>query len=237
MQLALGMTCCARTDGSRRYDYTKAATTSLRDTGGFHEPLVLYCEPGDIPVPNSKTYNFTEVRNTSVLGCFQNWRAGLTDLLQRYPEASAYMMLQDDSVWAADAAQRVRAALETDWFPSCGFISPYTSPAMVPRKLRYRRSAASESWVDANFFNKSFWGAVAICLPRASAEYLLQASRFAHHDHARKLDVVVGNVFRDADKRMMVSVPSLCDHIGAFSSLGRHKFRSIQWGRRGFQFR
>jgi hypothetical protein len=110
-------------------------------------------------------------------------------------------------------------------------------------KERFKRerkgdNGAPQRWVNCRFHNNAFWGAVAMCFPRASLiKMQTEGQRYINHKHHRKLDVVVGNSMRaDMGMSIRVAVPSLVDHIGSWSTLGRHRLKGNQWGRRGFAF-
>ncbi len=240
LKLAVGMTCAPRRFGDAA-QYTQKALLSLR-RAGFNEHLHLFCEPGKIIVPNSKKFNFGVVQTHdrghpmgTVLGCFRNWRTGLDWMLANVP-AAGYLMLQDDCIWREDGHTQLMVAMaDPELFgPHIGFISPYTSKAMVRHA---GRPEEAKGWTTACFYNKAFWGALAICMPASSARALSENGRYTGHTHSRKLDVVLGNVFRDMSKSMLVHVPSLCDHIGSYSTLGRHRIKGNQWGRSGYNYR
>jgi hypothetical protein len=113
-----------------------------------------------------------------------------------------------------------------------GFLSPYVSPAMVPERAHNVR----HYWVRS--VRRNFWGAVAMCFPRAALEYMINCPRFVNHKHHRQVDVVAGDVFfNSSDSRWpYIHLPSLADHIGVKSTIGRDKNPHSQWGRHGFSF-
>lgn len=225
--LAIGMTCCPRAPEGRPLDYTKRSILSFRKCG-FREPLHLFCEPGEILLPDPKANKLHRLTNIETRGCFQNWRHGLTYLVENAP-AKWYLMLQDDAIFSSRVPEKLDAAMRNTQLAKVGFLSPYTSPSMVHRH-------AKGGWVDAKFHNGSFWGAVAILLPHDSATYLLNCESFINHTHHRKIDIELGRCFKAANRRILMHVPSLLDHIGTWSTLGRHKIKNIAWGRRGFKF-
>lgn len=239
-KLAIGMTCAPRKAGDAS-QYTHKSILSLR-AAGFTDPLHLFCEPGRILVPNSKKFKFDVIQTSErgaevneTLGCYRNWRTGLDWLLANV-DAEAYLMLQDDVVWRSDGAAQIAAAQQDPEVmgPHIGFISAYTSRAMVKDA---GKDTEPKGWTSVSFYNNAFWGALAICMPAASARLLTEHSRYTGHDKPVRLDVLIGNVFRDMNMTILVHVPSLCDHIGAYSTLGRHKFKGIAWGRKGYCWR
>jgi hypothetical protein len=243
--LAIGMTVGVRVNKEIVYDYCQQAVHSLREAG-FPQVLHLFLEPGaarHIPEPRKKL-NLCLHQNEHKLGCFKNFCHGLRWLYEN-TEADWLLMLQDDAVWRKDGWSVMEKAINTAEFHDVGFLSPYTSKSMVNKVAKGRLKQVKrnrkvwENWEDARFHNRAFWGAVAMCFPREAARRLEHESkRYRTHKHHRKLDVVVGNAVRhELQLAIKVHVPSLVDHIGSWSTLGRHRFRGNQWGRRGFLFR
>jgi hypothetical protein len=203
---------------------------SIREAG-FSETIHVFAEPMERP---QLVDSCEWLPSDHPLGCFPNWKRGVHHLLT-HTNASWILMLQDDHVWRPGAADILKDAFSPH--PTVGFLSPYTSPKMVPH---YQREKVREPdhWQEATFHDNAFVGALAICMPRESANALLAHPRFQKHDSHRKVDVLVGNVFRvELRLPILVHVPSLVDHTGnEWSTLGRHKIPSIQWGRRGLLF-
>lgn len=216
------MTSCPRPD-----PYILRAFDSLR-AAGFAQPVELFCEPGEYPLEHLKHAHVHE--NPRTLGCFQNWRHSLKWMVD-CAEADWILMIQDDTIWRDDAARVLTAAINNPKLAEVGFLSPYTSRAMV------HPGPAKQGWQKPKLTPYSFWGALALCLPLESARALLRYPRFRDHEHHRKVDVTVGHCFREMGKAMYVHLPSLANHIGDVSTLGRHKIKGIQWGRSGHMFR
>jgi hypothetical protein len=238
--LAIGMTVGLRRDSSTVYDYCTQAVHSLRQAG-FSEELHCFTEPGaEVHIPAGGDFNLVVHKNPKTLGCFPNFRRSLKYLLD-HTTASWIMMLQDDCVWRADGQTVIQAAINNPEYQGVGFLSPYTSKAMVPPedKTVIEQWDNNNAWRTCHFHNRAFWGAVAMVFPRASALRMeTKSQRYREHRHHRKLDVVVGNAMRvELQLPILVHVPSLCDHVGSWSTLGRHRLKSNKWGRRGFLFR
>lgn len=237
--LAIGMTVGVRNNKGTIYDYCEQAAFSLR-RAGFTESLHCFVEPGaEQHIPNPSRWNITMHQNEQKLGCFKNFRHSLRFLTEN-TNADWILMLQDDCIWRLDGSVKIHEAINTPSLQTVGFLSPYTSKAMVPAPQQKASLWRDKSaWINAKFHNKAFWGAVAMLFPRDSAMKLeSESKRYREHKHHRKLDVVVGNAIRrELEMPIKVHVPSLCDHIGSWSTLGRHRFRGNQWGRRGFLFR
>ena len=236
-EIAIGVTVGRRVNKGKTYDYFEKSVFSTRKAG-FDEPIHAFVEPGaDQHVPDVDRWNIRVHNNKTKLGCFPNFKHGLTWLLEN-TDADWVLMVQDDAVWRRDSHNLlVNAAMHPD-LQKAGMLSPYTSKAVVPGRFLDPKPDDNR-WVECKFHNKAFWGAVAMMFPRASAERLLNESqRFRNHKHHRKLDVIVGNSLRrELQMQIMVHVPSLVDHIGSWSTLGRHRYKGNQWGRRGYLFR
>lgn len=235
MKLAVGVTIGPRVNGGTVYDYFAQSLQSIR-AAGFDETIHAFLEPGaarHVPEPekNDVVLHQHDVKH----GCFRNFKFGLQWLVN-HTDAPWLLMLQDDAVWRQDGHAALMSTISSKKYANVGMLSPYASKAMVPKRFQRSRD---ERWAEARFHNRAFWGAVAMLFPRASAVALLTRSqRFMQHTHSRKLDVVVGNALRvELGLRIYVHVPSLVEHIGAWSTLGRHRLKSNQWGRRGFLFR
>jgi len=241
--LAVGMTIGRRVNGETIYDYATKAIASYRDAG-FQQPLYVFVEPGaEIHVPDPRHWGLIVCKNQEKLGCFKNFKHGAQVLIDN-TSADWILMLQDDAVWRPNGAALLREAIEAPEHQKVGFLSPYTGKAMVDDrqkrtlKKRLKEGMLEQRWVRCHFHNKAFWGAVAMCFPRASLiKMQTEGKRYINHNHTRKLDVVVGNTMRrDLELEILMASPSLVDHIGSWSTLGRHRFKGNQWGRRGFAF-
>jgi len=242
---AIGVTVGLRKGKKNNFfDYFDESLKSLR-AAGFTPKVFAFCEPGaaihvkDAAGDNVKVHNRKEK-----LGCFQNFRHGLKWLMRKQ-KSDWYLMLQDDCIWRSDGAAMFQSLINIPEHQGIGFLSPYTSRSMVTKTLQAecnnaikKKRAIKDRVVDCKFHGRAFWGAVAMAFPHASAVALDKHPRYAKHPHQRKLDVCVGNtVRRELELDIRVCVPSLCDHIGAVSTYGRHKIKGNQWGRHGFCYR
>lgn len=238
--LVIGMTVGVRKNKDTVYDYCEKSAASLRKAG-FTETLHCFTEPGaESHVPRPEQWQIELHKNKKRLGCFPNFRHSLKYLLDN-TQSDWILMLQDDCIWRLDGAAIIQAAINDPELQEVGFLSPYTSKAMVAKDKQKTEKywAERNAWLDCTFYNRAFWGAVAMLFPRKSAERMENESqRYRNHNHHRKLDVVVGNAIRrELELPIKVHVPSICDHIGSWSTLGRHRLKGNRWGRRGFLFR
>jgi len=214
-----------------RREVTVGATmTSLR-TAGFVEPLHVFAEPG-AAVPDGS--NVLVHQNAENQGAFQNWRQAASFLLTT-TAANWLLICQDDVQFAKRTRSVLDQFLQTN--PVAGFISLYTSRAMVPSAVR-NQPRLVPGWREASLHNNGFIGAQALCFPRESLQQLVEHDRFRRHNSHRKIDVIVARVLQEGlHLPLWVHVPSLADHSGASNStLGRDKIVGIQWLRRGLRF-
>ena len=203
---------------------------SLRGAG-FSEAVHVFAEPG-AQVPSDAAIHLHE--NAENQGAFRNWRQAASFLLTA--TAADWLLICQDDVQFAQRARRV-----LDQFlqsaPVAGFVSLYTSRAMVPAHVR-TETKLTRGWCEATLHNNGFIGAQALCFPRESLHRLLEHDRFRRHNSHRKIDVIVARVLQESlHLPLWVHVPSLADHSGASNStLGRDKIVGIQWLRRGLRF-
>lgn len=250
--LAVGMTIGLRIEqkktGKVVHDYATQAIASFREAG-FQQPLHAFVEPGaKIHLPDSGQWGLCVHYNAEQLHCFGNFKRGAQLLIDK-TDADWILMLQDDAVWRKGSSALLQAAIDNPASQGAGFLSAYASKAMISKahKRRFREDLGAEGglvqrWVQCNFYGAgsrtAFWGAVAMCFPRASLIRMqTEGHRYKNHKHRRKLDVVVGNTIRrDLELPIFMAVPSLVDHIGSWSTMGRHRLKGNQWGRRGFAY-
>jgi hypothetical protein len=242
---AIGVTVGLRQGkGGRKFEYFQESLASLRNAG-FTHTVFAFCEPGaHVHVPDPEKNNVKIHSRKQKLGCFQNFRHGLKWLMRKQ-RANWYLMLQDDCIWRSDGAAVFQQLINDPERENIGMLSPYTSRSMVPQNQQHRDkkttaagNVPADRVVSCKFYNKAFWGAVAMAFPHAAAVAMDKHPRYANHPHQRKLDVCVGNTLRRELKLdIHMAVPSLCDHIGAISTYGRHKIKGNQWGRKGYRFR
>lgn len=218
--LAIGMTTAPR-----RQPTFERSIASLR-AAGFHEEVHVFAEPetfSNVPVVSRTRVHV----NAKKLGCFANWKTTLLYLLANTKTAWV-MLLQDDAIWAPGAANVLRTMMCDPRAPKSGFLSAYTSSS---------HTVVSKNFVDG--WNETragwlFWGALALCMNREAAEALSKHSRFVKHWDSKALDAVVGASMVDMCRPTYVHVPSLVDHIGVTSTIGRD--REAPAGRRGYRF-
>ena len=233
--LTIGVTVAPRHNNAGDVNYVRESLSSLR-SAGFAQTVHAFCEPQAVTALPETDTNVNVHAHDVAKGCFPNFRHSLNWLIDN-TESDWILLMQDDCVWHPAAYDVLHRGFEQ--LPEAGFISPYTSRAMVEGGHPGHNDLSIElpaGWVPHRFHQKAFWGAVCLAFPRKSAEDLVSFRRFVTHDHHRKVDVVVGNCTRDMQKTGYVHVPSICDHIGQHSTIGRDRIKGISWGRCGLRF-
>ena len=201
------------TTAPRRAATLERFLISLRAAGW--DSVRIFAEPG-AEIPTDFEHVPTTRRQTT-LGAFPNWFLGLTELVMREPETSAFFMCEDDVIFSVG----LRAYLESQLWPTAnvGVISPYC-PSHVGLSKPWGFHAENRGW--------NTWGALAYIFPNSSARALITDSLVVNHRHhgprdgLQDMDSVVGNWCARTARSYFVHVPSLAEHIGATSTIYPH---------------
>lgn len=215
----------AMTIAPRRRPTLHESLASLRGAG-FTEDVRLFAEPGTFDHLSRPTDARTIIRdNPSTQGCFHNWRQAITSLLSE-TDALWLLVVQDDAVWAPGSADILREHMVARQDLRTGFLSPYVTDKNAIE------AAFVDGWNECSI-GWTFWGALAFCMKRATAEELLRHPRFAQHQGTQQIDAVVSASMLDLDLPSFVLVPSLVDHIGDTSTVGHD---DVAGTLRGYRF-
>jgi hypothetical protein len=222
---------CITTAG-RQNPTIARAIRNIRQVG-FRQPLHVFAEPNavDDDTITGAGNDVVVHRHQRQQGCYKNWRHTMEWMAANTTE-DWVLSMQDDVVWCWNGPHVLQHAMDNVKKDMVGFLSPYTSPAVLPeRALRVK-----DYWVRAR--RRNFWGAIALCFPREALEYMIKCPIFVNHTHHRQVDVVVGNVFfHSPDQRWpYVHNPSLANHTGKTSTIGRDQNPHSQWARHGHAF-
>ncbi|HVA47660.1 MAG TPA: hypothetical protein VNH11_14920 [Pirellulales bacterium] len=205
------MTWCVGMTTAPRARPTLERSLSSLIAAGWNQPR-LFAEPH-----TSVPANLSELAVTwrdRKLGAFPNWYLGLSELFLREPLADAYLMCQDDAIFAEGA----RDYLEQDLWPAAdvGVVSIYT-PTHWSRGAPRGFHVETHGWAS--------WGALAYVFPNKSLRALLAHPLLIEHrrlgpgDGLRNIDSVVGAWCQAAELPYFVHVPSLVQHIGETSTI------------------
>lgn len=188
----------------------------------------MFAEPGSERLDNDQRLHLHQ--GAFKRGCFDNWKWALEWLLVG-TTASWLMILQDDSIWQSGAAEILRVKMQNRQNLKTGVISPYTSRVVVEDGFVDGWNECHAGW--------GFWGALSFCMQRNSATELLKHSRFAWHAGTRQIDAVVVLSMLELERPNFVHLPSLVDHIGTTSTIGRGDGcdEDPASGRRGYRFK
>lgn len=191
-------------------------TQSMRSliAAGWDSPHI-FAEPGS-PIPD-EFRSLPLTQRGVVAGCWPNFYLALQELLTLHPDADAFMVAQDDVLFArGDANENLRQFLERSLWPDdqTGCVSIYCSAAYHQEKQDWHR-----------FQGKWLWGALAFIWPRESLIHFLGHNglmwRYADKRTGglRRSDRVVGNWHVEHQKSMWYCSPSLVQHIGNTSTI------------------
>ena len=169
---------------------------TLRRSGFATRELTVFAEPGSLPTPSS----LPRIDRPRRFGAWHNWKTALEELLSSNPDASAIMLVQDDTVFC----KGLRPFLDRVLWPTAntGLVSLYTPThysqvfcavdgagkivhsdqnpnrvkvLAVRRKLSFVRQGRPSGFVQIHTHN--MYGACALIFPRTVAEQIL-AHRF-----------------------------------------------------------
>lgn len=181
---------------------------------GFETPR-LFAEPGtEIP---DKFAHLPMSHRDQTLGAFPNFYLGMSELFMRDPQAEAYLICQDDVLYA----EGLREYLERHLWPSenTGVVSVYC-PSHYARDKPDGFHIENRGW--------SAWGALAYVIPNRVMRRLLAEPTFLAHRQGGKaaglknVDSVVGAACQRLGLDYYVHSPSLAQHIGESSTLWSH---------------
>lgn len=224
------------TTAERSEPYLSRTLESLRNSS-WSGGVYIRSEPGVVlpALPDGSSIYINETRQ----GCFHNWHQAAWHLVE-HSNTPWILLLQDDVIFAADVFAQLPAVLQRFDRPDVGFVSLYTNRAMAPTHIQ-------DGWGLANYrSDKGYWGALATCWRRDSLHAALQTPALSQPELAhppgtasvmhRKIDVLIGRACLHLSLKIYTPLPSLVDHIGERSTIGRDLIPGIQAGRRGVGF-
>lgn len=198
------------TTAPRRESTLERSLESLAMAGWAHPHV--FAEPGSQTTKLNQPSEVTLRRHT--LGAWPNFYLGLMELVMREPHADAYLMCQDDVIFASG----LRRYLEESLWPAeqLGVISLHT--ASHQDRGDVEGFYPTEHGWDA-------WGAQAYVFPNPGARAFLRNARVLNHRHRGprdgkcNVDSVVGQWCQETGFAYYLHTPSLTQHIGDTSTL------------------
>ena len=197
------------TTAPRRIPTLEMCLSSLCDVGW--ESVHVFVD-GDVELPEQVSQQHQTIRRPAA-GAWRNFYLAIVELLSRYPEADAIMMVQDDAYWPKGFP--VREYLEQLHWPNDQrfLVSPY---------------CCADYATDQNGWNKfsGTWqyGAVALVFSRTSAEAFVADSMVMSRCKSSQsggIDTIVGLWAEQNQISIYFPTPSLVQHVGDVSTLWR----------------
>lgn len=201
------------TTAPRKKETLWECLNSIKSAGW--DDIRIFAEPRT-KIPTEYAWCARTLRDLS-LGAFPNWYLALAELVMRNPRVDAYLLVQDDAVFARNS----RKYLETTLWPSgcVGAVSVYCPSHYSKQEQRgfvlEQRGAAT-------------WGALAYIFPNRSARHIVGSIEVVNHRHhgrddgMRNIDNLVGSWCLKMGLEYFVHEPSLVQHIGATSTIWKH---------------
>lgn len=176
---------------------------------------------GDVEIEERFSQLDMTLRDPAV-GAWPNYYLSLVELMMRNPDADAYLLVQDDTLFYDDPG--LQSYLERMLWPGRrpGIVSLFCSRAYTrPRAGWYRFHGA---WV---------WCALAFIFSRSAAQKFVGNPNVVRHRWTRRnqglanIDLVIGRFAKRNRIPLYYPTPSLVQHIGHVSSLWRENLRTF----------
>lgn len=201
---AVGITSAPRAEATLQRTLRSLAAAGWPDPHIFAEP--------DTPLPREAA-ELTVTRRAKPLGPWPNWLTALIELAMIDPHADAYLMCQDDVIFASG----LRQYLEQTLWPAhrLGVVSLYCPSHCGNGHRGYH--VHDGGWET--------WGALAYVFPNAAVRALTRYAPLINHRHRgpdrgrRHIDCVIGRWCREARLPYYLHTPSLAQHIGEESTI------------------
>jgi hypothetical protein len=205
---SVGITTAPRAETTLEHTISSLNAAGWPDTRIFAEP--------DSPLPTFATSNHQIISRQTRLGAWPNFLLALQELTLRDPTADAYLICQDDVVFA----KNLRPYLETRLWPSerLGVVSLYCSQL-------YSRGDVIGFHQDYQQSERQYFGALAYVFPNAAARSLLRSPFAVDHRFRNPktgtclVDQVVSKWARQNALPFYFHTPGLTQHIGDTSTI------------------
>lgn len=198
----------------RKESTLKDTIASLKEAG-FTQPL-LFVDGEDEPTWWKNRYGLRTIGRYPRIGAWGNWFLALHEMYVRVPNASRYVLFQDDIV----AVKNLRQYLETQPFPKKAYWNLITYPdnyMIAPDK-------GTIGWFPASARKRGL-GAQGLVFDREGVMALLTSqhaqSRPQHADRGKQnIDGGVVDALNRVGIKELVHNPSLIKHVNSKSIIG-----------------
>lgn len=165
--------------------------------------------------PLASRDGFVTYVNDPPLGGLRNWCFAL-QLLVETTQASWLMIVEDDVLWAKNAAAALDADLAMlDGKPNVGYLSLYTC-RKVSREIERRKGGRLGKGLHKSTLGASCWGSQAYAIPRSAAVALLANEAFddfrRNYVKNRNRDNIVSGCLMAMGLSLYYRVPCLVSH-------------------------
>lgn len=198
------------TTSPRRAPTLAACLRSLIDAGWPQPQLFI---DGDVEMPTEFAGLARTIRIPAA-GARQSYYLAVQELLQRFPEAEALMLVQDDAYWPGHLPMR-------GYLERC--LWPGSEPGLVSAWCCTDDTATEAGW----HWRASPWkfGAVVFVFSRQAAEKFVQdpliqqACSSRPENHSGGLSLLIGDWAARAGVPVHFPTPSLVQHLGEVSTI------------------
>lgn len=185
-------------------------------TCGWDQPLLSI--DGDVDIPH-RFRHLPVTQRTSPIGAWPNYYLTLSELVMQSPHADAYMVIQDDSIFAN--CPELKTYLEDVLWPNSDMDAKL--PPLVSLYCASDDTRETNGWCQHP--NQWKLGALAMIFsPAAVHNFLRDEHVFRHRLHGGKhslagIDAVIGDWAIRNQVPVWYPTPSLVQHIGNVSTI------------------
>ncbi len=221
----LQIPCCITT-APRTPSYLQDTYVSLYDAGF---PSIIFAEPNSQVFPGPTVIQWSEKK-----GAWHSWKAAVQCMLDSFPDSQHFLICQDDISVHPESKLLLNTFLQKH--PSeFGYFSLYT-----PTCFTYRGSHIPKKPGITIMAIRAAYGACCLFFSRKTLQAIQTTKVWnswlgipAEHDPigtfekrqqdttlVKHVDAAISQMLVELGLPMMYPVPSCCQHIGEFSSLG-----------------
>ena len=198
------------TTAPRRSPTLAPCLRSLIDAGWSQPHLFV---DGEVEIPPEFS-DLTRTIRLPAAGARQSYFLAITELLQRFPQAQALMLVQDDAYWPGHLPMR-------EYLEQC--LWPGTEPGLVSAWCCTDDTASEAGWHRR--ISPWKFGAVVFIFSRESAIEFVQDPQMQQlcdsrpENHSGGISMLVGNWAARVGVPVHFPTPSLVQHLGDISTI------------------